>query len=233
MDIRAVAESAFDVAYLLVVWWLVVMMIRRRGDLTLQDRRVGLCLTLAFLLLAFGDTAHVGFRVAAYANGGLAVNAPLLAVGTFITSITMTIFYVFMLFAWQARFRKPLGPAGWLLLCSAAVRLVAVLAQVGDWGNLAAPYGGSLALFRNLPLFILGIGVLILMWTDGRRAGDRLFQRMAQFILVSFAFYTPVILFYTRWPVIGTLMIPKTMAYLVIAFLAYRGLYAPRTGVTR
>jgi hypothetical protein len=50
---------------------------------------------------------------------------------------------------------------------------------------------------------------------------------MAQFILVSFAFYTPVILFYTRWPAIGTLMIPKTMAYLAVAFLAYRGLYTP------
>lgn len=233
MDIRAVAESAFDVAYLLVVWWLVIMMIHRRSDLALQDRRVGFCLTSAFLLLALGDTAHVGFRVTAYVSGGLAQNASLLAVGTLITSITMTIFYVFMLFAWQARFRKPLGPIGWTLLGAAAVRLIAVLAQVGDWGDLSAPYGGSLTLFRNLPLFILGIGVLILMWTDGRRASDRLFQRMAQFILVSFAFYTPVILLYTRWPAVGTLMIPKTMAYLVVAFLAYRGLYAPRTNVTR
>jgi ABC-type amino acid transport system permease subunit len=227
MDIRAVAESTFDIAYLLVVWWLVVMMIRRRGDLAPQDCRVGFCLTSAFLLLALGDTAHVGFRVTAYANGGLAQNASLLAVGTFITSITMTIFYVFMLFAWQARFRKPLGLAGWLSLGAAVVRLIAVLAQVSDWGNLAASYGGSLTLFRNLPLFVLGIGVLTLMWSDGRRTGDRLFQRMAQFILVSFAFYTPVILFYTRWPAIGTLMIPKTMAYLAVAFLAYRGLYTP------
>jgi hypothetical protein len=40
-------------------------------------------------------------------------------------------------------------------------------------------------------------------------------------ILVSNAFYTPVILFVQRVPVIGMLMIPKTLAYVAIAVLAY------------
>ena len=44
-------------------------------------------------------------------------------------------------------------------------------------------------------------------------------------ITVSFAFYIPVILFARQIPLIGMLMIPKTVAYLAIAWIAYRGLW--------
>jgi hypothetical protein len=45
-------------------------------------------------------------------------------------------------------------------------------------------------------------------------------------ILVSFACYVPVILFVQRQPLIGMLMIPKTVAYVVMCLLAYRELFA-------
>ena len=44
-------------------------------------------------------------------------------------------------------------------------------------------------------------------------------------ILVSYACYTPVIFWTMQVPILGMLMIPKTMAYLAVAFLAYRELY--------
>jgi hypothetical protein len=44
-------------------------------------------------------------------------------------------------------------------------------------------------------------------------------------ILVSYAMYTPVILFVQQAPLVGMLMIPKTVAYVVIGFLAYASLY--------
>ena len=44
-------------------------------------------------------------------------------------------------------------------------------------------------------------------------------------ILVSFACYIPVILFVQQAPAIGMLMIPKTMAYVAIGFLAYFDLF--------
>jgi hypothetical protein len=47
-------------------------------------------------------------------------------------------------------------------------------------------------------------------------------------ILVSYALYIPVILFVQQVPLIGMLMIPKTMAYVAIGFIAYLNLY--RTG---
>jgi hypothetical protein len=47
-------------------------------------------------------------------------------------------------------------------------------------------------------------------------------------ILVSYACYLPVILFVQQVPLIGMLMIPKTMAYLVVGFIAYFELYGSR-----
>ena len=47
-------------------------------------------------------------------------------------------------------------------------------------------------------------------------------------ILVSYACYIPVILWVQQMPIIGMLMIPKTIAYVAIAIIAYRGLYPQR-----
>jgi hypothetical protein len=77
-------------------------------------------------------------------------------------------------------------------------------------------------------LTILGLGVAYLILRDARRAQDRAFTWIGLMILVSYALYIPVILFVQQVPIIGMLMIPKTMAYVAIGFIAYLNLY--RTG---
>ena len=47
-------------------------------------------------------------------------------------------------------------------------------------------------------------------------------------ILVSYACYLPVILFVQQAPLVGMLMIPKTIAYVAIAIIAYVALYRPQ-----
>ena len=49
-------------------------------------------------------------------------------------------------------------------------------------------------------------------------------------ILVSYAMYIPVILFVQQVPTIGMLMIPKTMAYVGIALIAYFSLFRQTAG---
>ena len=78
---------------------------------------------------------------------------------------------------------------------------------------------------------ILGLGVAYLMLRDSARARDNTFKWIGIMILLSYAFYVPVILFVQQVPMIGMLMIPKTMAYVAIAFIAYNALYrAPVLG---
>ncbi|MFN2205839.1 MAG: hypothetical protein ACK2UT_07995, partial [Candidatus Promineifilaceae bacterium] len=64
-------EITFNVAYLIVVWGLVMAMIRRQPGVPEADKPVTSLFIWAFALLALGDTGHVGFRVLAYAGGNL------------------------------------------------------------------------------------------------------------------------------------------------------------------
>jgi hypothetical protein len=227
-------EVTFNVAYLIVVWGLVATMALRREEVALQDRPVARRIRWAFALLALGDTGHVGFRVLAYALGDmeatinvLGIDAGLVGLGALSTAVTVTFFYVLVLDAWRVHFQRGYGPFEYLLLASAAARLVLMVPAANEWNNVVPPQPWSLV--RNLPLVVLGLGTAYLILRDARRAGDRAFLWIGIMILVSYAMYTPVILFVQQAPLVGMLMIPKTVAYVVIGFLAYASLYGRRS----
>ena len=70
-----------------------------------------------------------------------------------------------------------------------------------------------------------GLGVAYLILRDARQNQDRTFTWIGISILVSYACYLPVILFVQQAPLVGMLMIPKTLAYIAVAVLAYNGLW--------
>jgi hypothetical protein len=185
----------------------------------------------AFGLLALGDTGHVGFRVWAYGLGGLDTTIHLLGeefglvgLGALSTAVTVTLFYVLMLLIWQRRFDKPLGWLGYGLLVAVLVRLILMAFPQNQWSSPVPPWPWSL--IRNVPLTLQGLGVAYLMLRDGRAEGDVTFRRIGAMILVSYGFYIPVVLLVQRVPILGMLMIPKTLAYVAIAWLAYARWYA-------
>jgi hypothetical protein len=223
-------EISFNVLYLIAVWGLVAAMARRRSSVAPRDRTVARLVTWAFFLLALGDTGHVGFRVLAYALGDLGLSLTLLGqqiglvgLGAMATAFTVTLFYVLMLFVWRARFGKEFGWFERALLAAAAVRLVLMLLPGNRWNSIVPPQPWSI--YRNLPLMLQGLGVAHLIRRDARRTPDRTFLWIGVLILVSYACYIPVVLFVQQVPLLGMLMIPKTVAYLGIGFLAYRDLY--------
>lgn len=227
-------ETAFNVAYLTVIWALVAMMYRQYRHMPPQSRRLQVLFMTIFALLALGDTGHVGFRVVAFASGdmGMTVNIfgksiGLLALGTLSTSITVTFFYMLLIFIWQVRFNQKLDAFAWFLLAAGVIRLVIMACPLNEW-NVAVP-SHTWSLIRNLPLIIQGLGVAYLILRDSSVNKDKIFKQVAVWILVSFAFFIPVILFVRQIPLIGLLMIPKTLTYMVIAVIGYRNLF--RKGV--
>jgi len=220
---RVYVEIGFNIVYLIVVWTMTITMSMRMGSVSSENRKIASMFRWGFVLLAFGDTGHVGFRVAAYTLGGLEKNSLLVGLGALATAITVTFFYVVMLYIWRLRYNRKFGPFEYLLLASVPVRLIVMAFPQNDWGNSVPPiFWGP---FRNLFLVILGVGVLYLYLRDSIPNKDRLFRWMAYCIFFSFLFYTPVILFARDIPVFGMLMIPKTIMYVAIQFLAYRGLW--------
>ncbi len=225
---RMWVETTFSLAYLVVVYGLVIVMYRRRETVAPKDRRVAGLVIAMFALLALGDTGHVGFRVVAYAIGGMQTGAleaqsTLVGLGALATAITVTFFYVLVLVMWQARFQKPYGIFGYILFAAAIARLVIMVFPQNQWGSVVPPQPWSL--YRNLPLMLQGLGVAYLILRDARAAEDSTFTWIGLMILVSYACYIPVIFWVQQMPIIGMLMIPKTMAYVAIAIIAYRGLY--------
>ena len=103
------------------------------------------------------------------------------------------------------------------------VRLVLIVFPQNDWGNIVPPF--EWAFVRNIPLVIMGVATAYFMIRDGFKNQDARFKNFGYCIVVSYAFYIPVILLVQTIPIIGMLMIPKTLAYMVMAFLAYRYYY--------
>jgi hypothetical protein len=223
-------EIGFNIAYLMAIYLIVALMFMQRDRVAPDDVPVANRIAAAFLLLALGDTGHVGFRVLAYALGGLEAAPVLLGtpvslvgLGALTTAITVTFFYVLMLDAWRVRFGRHYGWFAYLLLATAGLRLVLMAFPANEWGNVVPPQPWSL--IRNAPLTLLGLGVAYLILRDARATHDTTFLWIGRMILVSYACYLPVVLFVQRMPLLGMLMIPKTLAYVAIAVIAYRGLY--------
>lgn len=227
---RMWVEISFNVVYLIIVWGLVLAMLLRRSRVGTENKRAADLVLAAFGLLALGDTGHVGFRVFAYAQGGLDAQLAisgrsigLVGLGALSTAVTVTIFYVLMLEVWRVRYNGKYGWFEYLLLAAALSRLLFMLLPANEWNRVVPPQPWSTV--RNLPLTLIGLGVAYLILRDARRVGDRTFTWIGIMILVSYACYIPVILFVQEVPMVGMLMIPKTMAYVAIGFLAFNELY--------
>lgn len=212
-----VMEIIFDLSYLAIIWYLVFKM----RKLTNQEKNsLAIILIWAFTLLALGDTAHVGFRVLAYLKGGTAVNSVLLGWGKLATAITVTGFYALLVEAWKERFKKRHTTFSYWLLFLALIRLIIIFLPGNNWTSAEVPFNWSI--YRNLPLLLLGLGVAYLFLTSGINKNDPYAKGIGVAILVSYAFYTPVILWAKDLPLLGLLMIPKTIAYIWAAFITYR-----------
>ncbi len=225
-SMRMWMEIGFNIAYLAVVWALIIAMIRGRNRVAPENQKLARLFTIAFVLLAAGDVGHVGFRVIAYATGDLTASggeSTLVGLGALATAITVTFFYMAMVYIWSERFKPPRGRIAFALLAVGLLRLVILAFPQNQWSNVVPPQPWSL--IRNIPLMVQGIGVMILILRDAIQQRDRLFQWIGLCIALSFLFYTPVILFVQAVPIVGMLMIPKTIAYVAIAFLAYNGLW--------
>jgi hypothetical protein len=223
-------EIGFSVVYLIAVWYIVALMTRSMDTVASKDRKAAGLIRMAFIMLAVGDTAHVGFRVLDYALGSMETQVmimgssmSLLGLGRLMTSFTVTLFYMIFVYVWQARYNRRANWVTNLLLAAGVLRMMIMALPSNNWGAVVPTQ--PMSLYRNLPLVVLGLGITILILSSAYRNHDRIFKWIGWSIVVSFAFYIPVILFAEQIPLLGMLMIPKTIAYLVIAIVAYRGLW--------
>ena len=228
---KVLTEIIFNIIYLVAVWCLVIAMVKRRAHVAQDEWGAALWILLAFAFLALGDTGHVGFRVIAYALGGLETAITLFgeemnlaALGSLSTAWTFTFFYVCMVFMWKARYSRKLGMIAWLVLAAAVVRSIIMLVPGNEWTSLTSPR--PIYIIRNFPLMLMQLGMIYLIMRDAKASNDSTFIWIGIMIVISFVCYAPVVAFIHSYQPVGMLMIPKTLAYLGIAIIGFKNLFA-------
>lgn len=212
---QAIAETMFDVIYLCFALITgLIMLMKGRHSLV---RKAG----LMAVLLGAGDSFHLVPRAYALWTTGLEANAAALGIGKFITSITMTIFYLILYYIWRERYqmqdRKNLTLSMWVL---SVIRFLLCLLPQNQWLTYRQPlfYG----ILRNIPFAMIGIIIIVIFAQETKKAQDKVFRFMPLAVTLSFGFYIPVVLFSGIAPIIGMLMIPKTLAYVWIVLMGWQ-----------
>lgn len=218
---QAIAETVFDIFYLgFAIITGLTMLIRGKSPLV---RKAGFMAAL----LGVGDSFHLVPRAYALWTTGLEANAAALGIGKFITSITMTIFYLILYYIWRERYqiknREGLTRTMWGL---SVIRTMLCLLPQNEWLVYRQPllYG----ILRNIPFAVMGVIIIVIFSQEVRKADDRVFRFMPLAVALSFGFYLPVVLLSGTLPVIGMLMIPKTLAYVWVVLMCRQLYKAPQ-----
>ena len=204
------SESAFDILYLLFAIVSGIVILRR------QARPAHRLMGLAALILGLGDAFHLVPRVLNYFASGDFTAA--LGLGKLVTSLTMTVFYVLLYYVWLRQYgahenRKQTSVV-WIL---AVLRAALCLFPQNRW----LENGGDVfwGVLRNIPFVALGACIVVLYYRARKRSAA--LCRVWIYITLSFLFYIPVAVAASLVPMLGMLMLPKTVCYvlMIIAFL--------------
>ena len=214
-----IGESVFCVGYLLFAFAAALAFL-------FAGSRAGVWATTSgvmTLLLGAGDAFHLVPRVLANVRGE--TNDPYerrrravwLGLGNLVSSVTMTVFYLLLFVVMRERAYPGTSiadsqmPVFVVLAVLAAVRVALCLFPQNRWfdGVGSQRWG----IYRNVPFAAMGA---VTIWYLAAWYGEWL---MAALVLVSFACYLGVVLGVKRKPMLGMLMIPKTICYICLIAL--------------
>lgn len=215
---QAIVETLFDAVYLISVITIGILMIRGSKGRS-QYRLFG----VMAVVLGAGDSFHLVPRALALCTTGLENYTVPLGLGKWITSITMTIFYVILYYVWRQRYqiqgRNGITAAVYIL---AGLRIILCMMPQNDWLSASAPL--SWGIWRNIPFALLGLLIIVLFYRSAKERNDHAFRWMWLTIVLSFGFYIPVVLWADTVPMVGMLMIPKTCAYVWTVLIGYQAM---------
>ena len=201
-------ESSFDIVYLIIAVVLGIMMISK------SKNKLSKMMGITTLVLGCGDAFHLVPRVLNYfVDYDFTMY---LGVGKLVTSITMTVFYIFMYYIYLENYEikenKLVTYSVWGL---SLVRVVLCLFPQNNWLTDSSPLFWDI--LRNIPFIILG-GLIIVLYFKKKKE-DNTFKNVYLLVTLSFLFYIPVVVGAGSIPMLGMLMLPKTICYVLIMFV--------------
>lgn len=231
-------EAVFDISYLVFDLIAAIIFFIWANGRVLFD-----LYGILTLVLCIGDAFHLVPRVVRALRGTNPQIKRYLGRGLQISSITMTVFYILLMYIWKETFPQfSLVPAiVYAVWISATIRIIICLLPQNDWTGdnsqkSSAPQASDtkqtngapqasdtkqasdtlrlrMSIMRNAVFVVTGLCIMWLYASSGTAHGLEM-QRMVWAIAISFACYLPVTVLSRRYPLVGMLMIPKTCAYI-------------------
>ena len=210
-------ESFFCAGYLLFAAVAgVIFLLGRFGE---HPAYASACAAMT-LVLGAGDAFHLVPRILSNVRGETddpneqKRRAYWLGLGNLISSITMTVFYLLF---FEAMLHEPStaetlhvgqGFTRTLLLVLAAIRVVLCLFPQNNWFSREG--NPTWGIIRNVPFVAMGIVTVLylLIWYQE--------WMLALLVTLSFACYMGVVLYARERPMMGMLMVPKTVCYICL-----------------
>lgn len=214
-----IMEAIFDICYLLFDLVATILFFAFSKGSTLF-----ILYGILTLTLCGGDAFHLVPRVIRAFKGSNDKIKKQLGRGLQISSITMTAFYIILMYIWQNTFYEMSIPVALeiIIWVSAVARMAICFLPQNNWcsdeGNM------TLSIIRNAVFAVTGIGVIILYAISGNTY-DYHMTRMVAAIIISFGCYLPVTLLSKKYPKVGLLMIPKTCAYIWVIVMGLQLLF--------
>ena len=201
-------EPIFNILYLIIVLTMGITIIKNAE----KDLKI---FGYMAILLGAGDAFHLVPRIISMVSAGNFEAS--LGFGKLVTSITMTFFYV-LLYEFLIKYYKTNRHklTDWAVYGLAVIRIVLCLFPQNNWLHEEGNY--TWEILRNIPFALLGI--IILVFAGQVAKGN--FKHLMIAIILSFGFYIPVVLWADASPNVGLLMIPKTMAYVLIVVMGFQ-----------
>lgn len=213
-------EAVFDISYLVFDLIAAIIFFIWANGRVLFD-----LYGILTLVLCIGDAFHLVPRVVRTLQGTNPQIKRYLGRGLQISSITMTVFYILLMYIWKETFPQfSLVPAiVYAVWISATIRIIICLLPQNDWTGDNSQASDTkqasdtlrlrMSIMRNAVFVVTGLCVMWLYASSGTAHGLEM-QRMVWAIAISFACYLPVTVLSRRYPLVGMLMIPKTCAYI-------------------
>lgn len=212
-----IGENAFCIGYL--VFALIAGIIFVTRTLSTGNLFFRICAVMT-LLLGGGDAFHLMPRIVINFKGETADKAIQrkrdfwLGLGNLISSITMTVFYIFFFAALSVKHGKydvssvmPEKFTLYLVLnVLALIRIIICLFPQNHW--FSKDNETRWGLYRNIPFVIIGVITVLylILWYQE--------WLLAVLVTISFVCYMIVVLGARKKPMLGMMMIPKTICYI-------------------
>ena len=204
-------ESIFDILYLaFAITAGIIILIKGKGQ---APKMYG----IAAIILGAGDAFHLVPRILnCFSDADYTV---WLGSGKFVTSVTMSLFYLILYYAYMSVYGKKSKPVHITVFVLYWVRIILCVLPFNNWRANESPYLWTI--LRNVPFVALGALIVVLYYKERRY--EKTLGRVWLWTTLSFLFYIPVFAAADFVPLLGMLMIPKTVCYVLMlaAFLRY------------